>query len=602
MRNSNHIKSAVNTLSQHKQLSHDSLTTLDFGQIVPCVAMPLLPRDKFKINTSCFSRVAPMLFPTYGSCEIVTNFHSVQYSQIWRDFDIFVTGQKYRGTKSIYLPVVSSQVINTLFDNSKLSYVGSADANNHDLVVLGSSSGAVEYRFLTLFGRYVRKILSGLGYPFVNSINKSLTSTVHYYNALPLLSFFKIYHDYYESRQYSQNSIFAELLREAYSSITNGSYFSTGPVQYDTNTLTITTLIPFFEQLLLLFPSDYFTSAQNTAYLVGGSRPISVLADDSVYSPVFNDSYNEGYFQKSTGNEYYTKVFGTEGGNPLIHQGSYQHRILENLENLVRRFNLVGAREIDRIRSLFGVRPSVQRNQYSVWHGGFNSSLRIQDVTSTSAEPSVDNYLGSYAGKGIASDGSSISIESDDYGFLIGLSFIKVRPLYSPGLDREVLKLNPFSFYNPEFDHGYSMAVAVGEVQSNLVQSVNDDIRFNVFGYQNIYDEYRQRVSRVNGDFLDSDLLPFSFVRDNVGDGTGVVAQSTNLIYQSSPSSLAPSDGGNEYGMYNEFQRVFVDGSGRDHFYLYYAFDISALRPVRTSSSSFDLGVGDISTSNNPVI
>lgn len=593
MRISNHIKSAVGSLSQHNKLSHDVMTTLDFGQLCPTLCLPLLPRDKITLNASCFCRVAPMIFPTYGSCDIVTNFHSVSYSQVWKDFESFVTGLQYNGTTSFVFPCIKQSAINVLFLGSNFTYTGSADDSNHDVIVV-NTDGTTSYRFLTLFGRYVRKVLSSLGYPFITTLWSSYPTDQDYnFSALPLMCFFKIYSDFYESRQYSNTSVIREILRQCFSlnSSSTSSYFTNGvpssiegiPVRYFTG------LSIIFNHLKLLFSSDYITSAQAYPSLVGGSHPIGYFGseDASTGHPFFQQ---QNIYQSTDSNLYYTPVIPEDDGD-LVPQSNPMHRLLDNFENLVRRFNLVGSREIDRVRALFGIKPSFSDSFYSSFHGGFSSPLQIQDVTSTSAEPSVDNYLGSYAGKGISSNGKTFSIDSNDFGLLIGISFIRVRPLYVPGLSREVLKTSISGYYNPDFDHGYSMAIANGEVQS-FQRSSSPVSLTSVFGFQNAYDDYRQQLSRVNGDFLDTDMLSWSFVRDNIG----TVAQSDNVIYFDQPSTSSGSD------MYTEFQRVFVDGSGRDHFYASFGFNISALRPVRTSSECFDLGVGNVSTSNNPVI
>lgn len=598
MRVRNHIKSAVGKLSSHKQLSHDCLITNDFGQLTPVMAIPLLPRDKFRIATGVFSRVAPMIFPAYGSCEVVTNFHSVTYSQIWKDFDIFVTGQRYNGTKLVRLPVLSVLSLITLFfNNSGLSY--SVESSESADITFHNSDGSNSYFRLTLFGRYVRKVLTVLGYPFYDYVNDSDSSTTRVFSILPLLSFFKIYSDYYESRQYSRTSSLRDILLECYNGIPT-SHFEEHTISggIPSSIITDESLTTLFDSLKLLYESDYFTSAQSFPNLVGGAQPLSFNINTGGSNPfVATSNLDQGGASQSgdsSQNRYLTNVVaGTQ-----VSQTSPMHRLLDNFENLVRRFNLVGSREIDRIRSLFGIRPTVASQQYSTFIKSFSSPLKIQDVTSTSAEPSVDNYLGSYAGKGIVSDGSSFEVDSNDFGILIGVSFLKVRPLYNPGLNREILKTSYTGYYNPEFDHGYSMAVSVGEVQTHLQNPASVDTLLSVFGYQQAYDEYRYIPSRVYGDFLDSDLLPFSFVRDNVG----IAAQSDGVIYYNQPTKSENNTEGVPDGIYSEFQRIFVDGSGRDHFYLYYSFNIDALRPVRTSSECFDLGVGDVSTSNNPVI
>lgn len=588
MRINNHIHSAVGKLSQHKNLSHDCLITSDFGQICPVAAIPLLPRDKFTIRSSCFARIAPLIFPTYGRCKVVTNFHSVQYSQVWRDFDLFVSGNTVRGSHKILFPYISSDVIRNVFGREGIMYYkGDASAQNHEIQIWrpGSQGGVdITYAFLTNKGKWFRKVLNSLGYPFLSLLNFSPSNVIRFYSSLPLMSFLKIYCDFYQSRQYSDTSVLREILSELFNiSSSSGNVYWTSAddgVQLSTSSLNL-----ICDNLLLLYPSDYITSAQSAANIVGGSTAVPNMHSDNDLKSFYSPST---LIQSSKYNFFPSYVTGDGMGQ--INQISLTHRLLENFENLIRRYNLVGSREIDRIRSLFGIRPSVQRNQYSVFHGGFSSPLQIQDVTSTSANFNDSNYLGSYAGKGIVSNGDSISVQSDDFGILIGISYISVNPLYRPAQSREVMKTSMWSYYNPEFDHGYAQAVAKGEVQSP-VENLNDNPD-DIFGYQNAYDEYRQILSHVNGDFADQDLFPWTFLRENIGSS----AQSNNVIYQPAPDGNDPSV------MYNPFQRIFVDGSGRDHFYLYYSFDIDALRVVRTSSESFDLGVGDVSTSNNPAI
>lgn len=597
MRISNHIKSAVGSLSQHNKLSHDIMTTLDFGQLCPTLCLPLLPRDKITVNASCFCRVAPMIFPTYGQCDIVTNFHSVSYSQVWKNFENFVTGINNDGVTSIAFPCIKQSQFNILFTSSNLSYKGDASIDNYDLAVI-KNDGTWEYRFLTLYGRYVRKVLSSLGYPYFTAAYITTPESEDYvFSALPLMCFFKIYADFYESRQYAQTSVLREMLRQCFSLSSSGSsYFVSGtPSSIEgVNCRYFIGLQSIFSHLKLLFTSDYVTSAQTYPALVGGQMPIGFFGSTDVSHG--NSFFQEVNLSQNRYNTTYLSPVLNDEGTSVIEQSNPMHRLLDNFENLVRRFNLVGSREIDRVRAMFGIKPSFSDSFYSNFHGGFSSPLQVQDVTSTSAEPSVDNYLGSYAGKGISSNGKTFSIDSNDFGLLIGISFIRVRPLYVPGLSREVLKTSMSGYYNPDFDHGYAMAVSNGEVQSfqrTLPSGSSNSVALtSVFGFQNAYDDYRQQLSRVNGDFLDTDLLSWSFVRDNVG----TVAQSDNVIYFDQPSTSPDNE------MYSEFQRVFVDGSGRDHFYASFGFNISALRPVRTSSECFDLGVGNVSTSNNPVI
>lgn len=602
MRNNIHLKSASTSLSQHRGLSHDHITTTDFGQLLPVLSLPLLPRDKFKINSQCFCRVAPMIFPAYGRCNIVTNFHSVVYSQVWKDFDNFVTNVFYNGTSVINFPVfLASELLDLMLqlDAADLVDVPSGtdpDMHSYDFTVKATVSSPLQYYKLNNRGRYFRKVINMLGYFMPLSLYRDGAAPSNYkdvtLNALPLLSFAKVYHDFYESRQYVSTSKLSQILDECYNGVPapSSSYWEIDTIHsvglsYNYLRLMPSGLDVIFDSLKVLFPSDYITSASSFPNAVGyDSDSLSnVLVPESSIVPA-RQFYNfDGITQFPTiSNAYLPDGIVTSSSN----------RILDNLENLVRRYNLAGSREIDRIRSLFGLTPSTAKDLYSKYLGTFVSPLQVQDVTSTSSNPTTDTYLGSYSGKGIIDQNGSVSVESDDFGILFGVSYISVRPLYLPSVDRECFKTLPTSYYNPEFDHGYAQAVSLGEVCS-LKEFYNTDQNVEtVFGYQNAFDEYRQRLSRASGDFVEDDMLPWSFLREKVGK----VAQSDDTIYMDAPKGVEND------GMYNDFQRVFVDGSGRDHFYLFYGFDITALRSVRTSSSSFDLGVGSVSFDNNPVI
>lgn len=81
-----HVKSAVRSRNKF-DLSRTHLTTMNFGEIVPLMCEETIPGDDIKVNASYFSRMAPLVKPTYGKFSFKTMTAFVPYHQIAEDFD-----------------------------------------------------------------------------------------------------------------------------------------------------------------------------------------------------------------------------------------------------------------------------------------------------------------------------------------------------------------------------------------------------------------------------------------------------------------------------------------------------------------------------------
>ena len=67
MKKLKNIQSAVGMNGGHSRLSLDQpmVTTAKIGQIIPIYHEALIPGDKVNVNTSVFSRFAPLAVPSY---------------------------------------------------------------------------------------------------------------------------------------------------------------------------------------------------------------------------------------------------------------------------------------------------------------------------------------------------------------------------------------------------------------------------------------------------------------------------------------------------------------------------------------------------------
>ena len=87
-----HVKSAVKTRNK-LDLSRTHLTTMNFGEIVPLFVEETVPGDQISVSANYFSRMAPLVKPTYGKFQFKTVSGFVPYHQIADDADAWLAGK-----------------------------------------------------------------------------------------------------------------------------------------------------------------------------------------------------------------------------------------------------------------------------------------------------------------------------------------------------------------------------------------------------------------------------------------------------------------------------------------------------------------------------
>lgn len=87
-----HVKSAVKSRNKF-DLSRSHLTTMDFGEIVPLFVEETIPGDEITVNGNYFSRMAPLVRPTYGKFQFKTMSAFVPLHQIAEDAEAWLAGK-----------------------------------------------------------------------------------------------------------------------------------------------------------------------------------------------------------------------------------------------------------------------------------------------------------------------------------------------------------------------------------------------------------------------------------------------------------------------------------------------------------------------------
>lgn len=575
------VKSAVKTHNRF-DLSRTHLTTMDFGQIVPLFAEETVPGDKFNISADFFSRMAPLVKPTYGKFSFKTVTAFVPYHQIAVDSDAWFAGKKVWEGQTPHQRYFTFGDLADFLRNYCVTTTDATSANTEWTYI--DTAGVTVYNLLTPIGKYYVKVLNALGYSIPQGVDLQTSSTWKtsvagtVLSAYPLLAFVKLYNDYMsQSTRFNTSSLSSILFAIKYGDNPGSAAGIWNP---STGQLYYSAIYNLLKDIVLAYGNDYFTSAWQCANNpLTGQESIDTV---SIPSPVTNGI---AVVKSSDADQSMSRT----GSAALYSVSQRALDFLKRFDDWVRRNNYSGSRSVQQIYSRFGIKTDDYKSHYANVYDTDVIPVQVGDVTATADATNVP--LGDYAGKGIMNGGKSISIEVSDYGMIFILGYFTVVPMNSFGFDRKVLRSNPLDYYNPEFDGVGADAISVGELWASPIES--DNVADNaVFGYTERYNAYRYGRDVISGEFrnyhADGDMNTW-----HTGRNLAAVRAAGNLVAQStSMNTMAPTD--------SEYNRIFsITDDSVDHFYMTARFNVSAIRPMLNLNQVVDLGEGDTTVPRN---
>lgn len=161
-----------------------------------------------------------------------------------------------------------------------------------------------------------------------------------------------------------------------------------------------------------------------------------------------------------------------------------------------------GSRYIEQLFSHFAVTSSNKALQRPQYLGGSKNNVMIGENMQTS-ETTSNSPQGNRAGFANAYNDSHIfSQEFEEHGLLIGAMFIRPKLMYINPLDRQLLKVDKFSYFWPEFETIGEQEVLRAETSINC--GFGGTRPAETYGYQSRYSEYKSIRSTVHGNMRDS--------------------------------------------------------------------------------------------------
>ena len=544
-------------------LSHRNLFTAKVGELLPCFVQEVNPGDSLKLDSSYFTRTAPLQTAAFTRLRENVQYFFVPYQCLWKYFE----GQVNNMTQNSYGRSVS-QIAKSPFENAKVStempYIDYSALHSYlnKLVNYSTDSVANEknYGFLFNNGCYRHaesaKLLQLLGYGNFSQqfggFHKDKPYSLLGAENTPALSIFrllayqKICNDFYTYRQWQPYN--AKLCNIDY--VTPDSHnmdFSSlfGDLnpssQYAPN---------FLDMRFSNLPLDYFNGvlptpqygAESVVNLnlgnASGTATLSGTTMDPVYSNKFasqlvwdnDDPVSQGTIVSHTdaANNTYPFVDGQNTGLQFrtFHQhpisgsarvdtslsGSLSVLALRQATALQKYKEIQLANDPDfesQVEAHFGIKPSHDMHK-SRFIGGASSMIDINPVVNQNLGSGVSqNNQAVTKAAPTGQGGAHFKFTADTYGVVIGI--YRCTPVldYSHvGIDRTLLKTDASDFVIPEFDSLGMQQTFCCEVfsptSSNGTWSGDKFDMRRSYGYAPRYAEYKCSYDRFNGAFCDS--------------------------------------------------------------------------------------------------
>ena len=492
--------------------------TAEEGALYPVYLQFFQPSEDYELSVDSFIRVInPPVVPLLSGQRVFFHYYAVTFPQLWKQFQSFLTKGR-NGSVSFRVPEFELNI---------------------------SNSGIKQ-----LLGR-------GTLFDFlVGSLPKSIleqtdgNSTIRV-NALPFMAYQRIYRDYYMNQRLNSQQVFDD-------NNPNSEYwfpYDDADFRLDTSGLSPITNrgsnSKWSVQLQLLrfrnYADDYFTSALETPMLgetptvdfnfssfssqvgveldntfkalnvsgfMSNSGAISTLRqsgalsiDGGTGSSVYVGSLNSGFSNTPTYNDskFNSPLITSPTGTVQSDFNANQIRDLLVLSHIAEKHARIDGSYSEYIQTFFDRRPRSGQDFRPTYIGGSYQRIQFGEVLQTFENS--DSPLGTIGGKGASSNSGYIGrYHSEDYGFIMGIMSIVPDTIYSTGVNRSLLYSVQEDFPLPERNDLGMQPI----YKKELLWTGDSEVDYDVWAYQDRYDELRYHSNEIHGLFGDSDSLTFS--------------------------------------------------------------------------------------------
>jgi hypothetical protein len=534
-------------------LSHRNLFTAKVGELLPCAVFEMNPGDTISLDSSYFTRTAPLETAAFTRLRENVQFFFVPYSLLWKYFNSQVMNMTQTAAGGDVSRVASGIVDNAVV-STQMPFIDYRSIKVYLNSILKTyTDKKAGYEDITLNNGELRsaasaKLLQLLGYgnfPEQNMKTYQPLSSVVVNNSLNLsifrlLAYQKICNDHYTYRQWQPYD--ASLCNIDYLQPSRSGSLNLGPSLTGLSGDKLKKL-NMFDLRFSNLPLDYFNGvlptaqfgkesvanlnlghASGTATIHGGtSRDNFVRGSNSNLRTSLGENIELDSFSKlrsHDGNVYWDNT-GAQIQFPHTHTfdgtSSIDTELSGNLSILALRqatalqkykeIQLANDADfVSQVEAHFGIKPKHDADT-SIFIGGSSSMIDINpQVNQNLADWSQTNaYKGAPTGSGSA----KMKFTADTYGVVMGIyRCTPVLDYAHVGVDRTLLKTDASDFVIPELDSIGMQQNIQGEVimptyykdEGAFSDFTDTDVRLS-YGYAPRYAELKTSFDRYNGAF-----------------------------------------------------------------------------------------------------
>lgn len=494
----------------------NSLTINNCGMLIPIFFDEVLPSSSYDIQVQALLRVLPQVVPLYSRQRLYIYAFGARYSDLFTNASVYLT-KGYNGDTILKKPVLTADMLDpVLFPDGMETVIKPGSLFDYLDLPIG-------------------KKLSELGE----------------INALPFMMYVAIWKYYFmNSNLYIHNRYWlpndpADFRLTLNRGVESNNTGVDGSAEGEPK-------VYFGSILYRDYPQDYFLSAlpfaqrgETPKLAVSGNQPFIPLQlyrsdKDSLFKdsyvsidlPAGNAASGAGSVSApnslSSGNKYFS-VANTANSNARLYfdfgtSASFEPDSANRLGIYAQlgftlddfRQLAIAQQELERMArtdgsffefglTFFG-RASKNATDYRPQYiGGTYQNIAFSEVLQTSSSTEA-SPLGSYGGHGITSmNGSLGHYETDEHGYIMILACIMPDVYYSQGLDKKWTRLTQ----SEEFITGRDKMGLIPILNKELFVSGDTAKDNDLFAYQNPFDEYRYKPSRIHGKIADPSSKSF---------------------------------------------------------------------------------------------
>lgn len=525
-------------------LSHRNLFTAKVGELLPCAVFEMNPGDTISLDSSYFTRTAPLETAAFTRLRENVQFFFVPYSLLWKYFNSQVMNLTHTAAGGDVSRVASGIVDNAVV-STQMPFIDYRSIKVYLNSILKTYTDKKKgYEDVTLNNGELRsaasaKLLQLLGYgnfPEQNMKTYQPLSSVVVNNSLNLsifrlLAYQKICNDHYTYRQWQPYD--ASLCNIDYLVPSRSGSLNLGPSLVGLSGDKLKKL-NMFDMRFSNLPLDYFNGVLPTAQfgkesvvnlnlgnLSGSADVTGVTGKDT------NRWFTESGVPFPPNGNVVTESTDNSLKVPTVSQIYHDHTISSHVDlhsDLTGQLSIVALRQatalqkykeiqlandadfVSQIEAHFGIKPKHDA-ETSIFIGGSSSMIDINpQVNQNLADWSQTNaYKGAPTGSGSA----KMKFTADTYGVVMGIyRCTPVLDYAHVGVDRTLLKTDASDFVIPELDSIGMQQNIQGEVimptyyksESAFSDFTDIDVRLS-YGYAPRYAELKTSFDRYNGAF-----------------------------------------------------------------------------------------------------